>query len=362
MKIIIDNIVFYLQKAGGISAVWYELISRLKRNTHLNINLVQYPNEPDNLFYKNFDLSNVKIIKRSCLFKFIDRYLPTKDKAITESFIYHSTYYRYSTNPFAINITTVHDFTYEYFSKGIKKKIHSAQKRKAILNSKYIICISENTKKDLLKFIPEAATKDIRIIYNGVSDEYKVLSNEELSQTLFLPKNDYFLFVGARDGYKNFDFAVTAISQTNYDLVIVGNQLSNNEIENLNEKLGEKRYVYIGRISNEKLNFVYNKAFALLYPSSYEGFGIPIIEAQKSGCPVIAFNGSSITEVIGETPLLLQELSKKEFNRCISLLEDNEKRKEIIIKGQENALRFTWDKMYDEVLNLYYEALSANNK
>ena len=83
-------------------------------------------------------------------------------------------------------------------------------------------------------------------------------------------------------------------------------------------------YHCVGRISNERLNLLYNNAFALIYPSYYEGFGIPVLEAQKAGCPVIAYNSSSITEIIGNTTLLLNELSVDSLKKKFELLENEE--------------------------------------
>ena len=100
------------------------------------------------------------------------RYLPVTCKNVNESFIFHSSYFRISSNPNAINITTVHDFTYEYFYHGLHKWIHCWQKYYAIRKSKYVVCISENTKKDLLNFLPDVDEKKIHVIYNGVSDDY----------------------------------------------------------------------------------------------------------------------------------------------------------------------------------------------
>ena len=131
---------------------------------------------------------------------------------------------------------------------------------------------------------------------------------------------------------------------------------------NINRKeveryLPREKYVDTGFLSNEKLNELYNYAAALVYPSSYEGFGIPVLEAQRAGCPVIAYNGSSIPEIIGKTPLLMHELSEKELFDKISILSDKQLVEEIRKTGLENSMRFSWDNMYRQYMDLYKEAL-----
>ena len=93
--------------------------------------------------------------------------------------VFHSSHYRIAKNPKAYNVTTVHDFTYELFSKGLAQKVHSWQKFKAIRKADVIVSISENTKKDILRFLPDIDPDKIRVIYNGVSDDYRPMSNSK---------------------------------------------------------------------------------------------------------------------------------------------------------------------------------------
>ena len=355
--VFVDNIIFYLQKSGGISVVWYELISRLLTESKYSVKFIEYRTRIKNIFYDKLDLvSRQKIfIRLFCLN--VQRFLPVKLRHIHVPFIFHSSYYRYSTNPNAINITTVHDFTYEYYCKGLSKWLHCWQKYRAIRHSDYIICISENTKEDLLKFLPDIDECKVSVIYNGVSDDYFPLS-DNISDLPF-SKNEYLLFVGARSGYKNFKFAIDVLKAIKTKkLVIVGSPLISKEIKELDLNVGRSRYTCVGRVSNERLNYLYNNAFALLYPSYYEGFGIPILEAQKAGCPVIAHNSSSIREIMGENSLKLDELTVDAVERCFCLLEDEKTRKEIITAGLENAKKYTWDNMYLQIRNLYQKALN----
>lgn len=358
--LLLDNIIFSLQLSGGISMVWYEHLKRLLIDKRLKeLHLIEHKNALENIFRKHLDIPEDILLKNISKRINIKRYFDVNYKS-KQPFIFHSSYYRICKDINAINITTVHDFTYEYFVQGLKKRIHCWQKHRAIRHSEYIICISENTKKDLLKFLPDIDPKKISIVYNGVSDEYFVITatNGNNNDTPYETKT-FVLFVGARSGYKNFELAVNALVKSSLNLVVVGEPLTKQENALLENKLGKERYKYVGRVSNSELNFLYNNAYCLLYPSAYEGFGIPVLEAQKAGCPVIAYDCSSIPEIIGKTPLLMKKLSVSEIGRGIELLRDQDIRENIINQGLENVKRFTWDRTYEQTYAIYQNALNS---
>ena len=354
MKIIFDNIIFNGQKTGGISVVWYELLKRIILDTRFACFFIEDPDSKNNIFRKKLNLNTNTLLKQGLIFKF-RRYINPKIN-LNNKFIFHSSYYRTSNNPNAINITTVHDFTYEYFSKGLKRFIHTYQKNRAIRNSNFIICISENTKKDLLKFVKGVDENKIRVIYNGVSENYFQIKNTNLNLLPF-EKNSFVVFVGARGGYKNFSFAVEAISQSNKNFIIVGKQFTKKELDFLNSKISKTRYRLFTQISDDFLNIIYNNAFCLFYPSKYEGFGIPVLEAQQAGCPVIAYNGSSIPEIIGDTELIFNDFDINTIVKLFIIINNVDKRKLIIQAGIKNASRFSWDRMVKNVTELYLESL-----
>lgn len=354
IMIYIDGIVFSLQRSGGISLVFTELLKKLSKDNFLDFILLEYRlGIYFNIFRKPLIFSNNFLLKSKVLS--IYRYLNVNIQ-YNERFIFHSSYYRICNNKNAINITTVHDFIYEYYVSGLPRYIHSWQKNRAIRKSKYIICISESTKRDLLIFLPDVDPKKIKVIYNGVSNDYyplPVLPQEKI----YFPPYSYVLFVGSRSGYKNFNLAVEAVASTSLNLLIVGSPLSSKEKHYLDKLLGRKRYHVESGIDNSLLNIYYNGAYSLLYPSAYEGFGLPVVEAQRAGCPVIAYNASSIPEIIGDTPLLLNNLSVNSITQALDIIKEPLLRSIIVEKGLCNAQRFSWDRMYEEVIQLYKEAL-----
>lgn len=347
--IVFDNIIFSLQRAGGISVVWQNIIDGAIKDKTLKRLFLEYPNS--NIFRKKVEIPSDEIILQSLGLLKHKRYINPTCNLLNDNFIFHSSYYRTCSNPYAKNITTVHDFTYDYFYKGLRKKIHCSQRNSAIMNSDAIVCISNNTKKDLVRFLPEIDQNKIFIINNGVSDEYFQI------QKKYSDYSDYIMFVGARIGYKNFKFAVEVVSQTPFKLMICGNELTQDEHYLLDKYLGNQRYKVVIRPSNKELNEFYNSVFCLLYPSSYEGFGIPVLEAQRAGCPVIALNASSIPDIIGNKKLLMNELTISEFNNKISILNSNHNRLEFIEEGIKNANKYSWHKMSQEYLDLYHSIL-----
>lgn len=342
MKVVYDNIIYSLQHSGGISVVWTNLVSRMLKSHH-DIEFIEYVGAGDNISRSTISLPEGKVNRRSSFLMGLRRYInPTVQK--DNRFVFHSSYFRICNKRAAINVTTVHDFTYELFVKNpLKRYVHCRQKHAAIRNSQCVVCISENTKKDLMRFLPDVPASRIHVIYNGVDDVFRVLDGK--------CNEGYVLFVGNRDGYKNFDKIVEPVSRMGMELRIVGRTLSKQEEDNL--KSHSCHYRYEGFVDDERLNKLYNNACCLMYPSEYEGFGLPVIEAQKAGCPVIAYNASSIPEIIGDKTLLLDDLSADSICEKLKLLAEPSLREQIIAHGIENAKRFSWDAMADAYSNLY---------
>lgn len=304
MNVIFDNIIYNLQRYGGISVVWNELLSRARADKDLQVTELDY--------------------RQHLSPRFMERYRIPAYKADTPA-IFHSSYFRVLPQEGVYNVTTVHDLTYHFYRRGLAKAVHLLEERRALQHSEAIICVSENTKRDLLRFYPWLDESRINVIYNGVSELFSPISSVQ--------KKGYLLFVGnSQADYKRYDVAQEVARLTGVELVTAAG------------------------VSLEQLNVMYNEALCLLYPSDYEGFGIPVIEAQRAGCPVIAQNHSSIPEVIGEKGLMVQHDTPQrmaaEMADIVRQLQSRPTRA-IIEAGLENAKRFSWDKTYQQVKQVY---------
>lgn len=317
----LDGVIYRLQQTGGISVLFDEILKRLPRESYtLNIPALSYP---------------------------WSRY--SKACFDSPSAIFHSTYYRLPRGGAAGVVTTVHDFTYEKFSRGVKKHLHTWQKLKAIAGADIIICVSESTRSDLYEFANISDSQKVVVVPNGVSHTYQYLD---------CLVDEQVLFVGARGSYKNFSNSVLALSKfSDVKLVCVGGGgFTRSEREFLEVNI-PGRYRHAGKLTNHELNEQYNKSICLVYPSLYEGFGIPVLEAMRAGCPVIAVSSSSIPEVAGDAAWLLESGSVEEIVEGIEFFRSSDNRDSFIKLGFCQASKFSWDATYFRTLEIYEELL-----
>lgn len=348
LNICVDGIIEMLQKNGGITVYFYELLKRLSLNNDIKLHYLSY-NDHGNISRMLGGLvtddNHVAISRRTA--KVLERYRSV-DVKIKDA-IFHSTYYRLPSYRNKKIVTTVHDFTYEKYRSGVARRVHCAQKYRAIRASDHVICVSQNTANDLQRYCPISPER-ISVVYNGVSESYKPLSSMRNHQ----PRS--VVFVGSRGGYKNFDKVVLALrNDPELSLVIVGGgPLNPLEKAFLVTNIGE-RYRYLSYLTDDELNAEYNSALCLAYPSEYEGFGIPIVESMKAGCPVVAIGKSSIPEVAGDSAILLKNAEHGSILDAIQSLKSDEIRGDYVQRGLQQSFKFSWDKTYKETAKVYAE-------
>jgi glycosyltransferase involved in cell wall biosynthesis len=199
----------------------------------------------------------------------------------------------------------------------------------------------------------------VRVVYHGT----------ELSATMAaadapVPERPYFLYVGGREAeYKNFprllrSFAQVAARHADVALCIAGAPLTKAERESIEALRIAARVVYCGRPSDGELAQLYRHSVALVYPSLYEGFGIPPLEAMACETAVITANRSSIPEVVGEAAMLVDPESDEQISAAMMMVwEDCSRREELVRLGRERAKHFSWDKMAAQTRELYCEVV-----
>ena len=335
--IIFDDIISLIQKTGGINVLYEEIYDRLERD-FISHRVCNYSEE-------NIDIKNSRLlIPRRLNERYRD--FPIEYIKTFKNPIFHSTYYRVPTRKICPVITTVHDFIYEKVIGGVKAAVHVWQKSKAIKNSDHLICVSNNTKEDLLNAYPFLEEDKVTVIYNGASD-------------LFFKKNECrvlprVLYVGQRHKYKNFVSLVYALEALNdLSLLCVGGGGFSPQEVLLLEKVLPGRYMHAGGVDTKTLNDIYNESFCFVYPSHYEGFGIPILESMKAGCPVIACNHSSIPEVSGDAAVLIQNGDAEQIYVALRSMFNMGFRSNLVKLGIDQGAKFNWNRTYSETLAVY---------
>lgn len=363
MRILLDNIIYNKCENGGVSNYWFELSKFLLRKSGLENELFFYENHFKNTnFHRNqLDIPSQNLIIDNSSKLLLQARVSAVKLDMNDFFLFHSSYYRaLNTKTKHVEITTVHDFTHNFYSSFLQKTLHNILKYKSIRNANGIICISNNTYNDLKQFCPPRKDQKVVVIHNGVSDDFFQIVQVDQAHIDFLNsynlEQGYLLYVGSRTSYKNFSFIISLLKDTpNLRLVVVGKSFDKNEISVLNKQGLLNRIVLISNINNYELNILYNFAHAFLYPSSYEGFGIPIIEAMKAGCPILALRNSSIIEIANDSGILLDKMHVQDFQQALTQLSVSDFRNEQIERGLNQSKKFSWTKCCEETYAFYKE-------
>jgi glycosyltransferase involved in cell wall biosynthesis len=278
--------------------------------------------------------------------------------------IVHETYYRersFAPRDLPV-VLTVYDMIHEKFSREFSRSdITSRAKRAAVARAAKVICISESTRRDLIDLFSVPEDKAVTI-HLGVSPP-----PASASQPIRPPGPPFFLYVGPRSSYKNFDRLLVALRSSpvlrrEHDLVAFGGgpftRTERIRIESLGFRPGQVRQVSGG---DDELFRMYRAASAFVYPSLYEGFGIPPLEAMSVGCPVACSNASSLPEVVGSAAVLFHPTQIDSIRQAIeAVASDSSLRSSLIDRGRVRASELTWDKCAAETVNLYRGLIPAN--
>ena len=268
----------------------------------------------------------------------------------------HESYYSYKSYENRKIVCTVYDMInekYPIFFNNTKEI--SNLKKKTLERADHIICISNNTKKDLLEYFN---IDEKKISVTLLASNFKEICNNNKNL-----KNKL-LFIGSRYGYKNFNKFIEAYSSSdflkkNFQIIAYGGEKYNHEDKKILEKFKlNTNHVSFFNDKNHELKYLYSNVAAFIYPSIYEGFGIPILEAMKCGCPVILSNGGSIKEIGGPgleyfDPFCSENIKENMENVLLS----DEKQRQIIEYGYKRSKNYSWHKCANETLEAYKKVL-----
>jgi glycosyltransferase involved in cell wall biosynthesis len=227
------------------------------------------------------------------------------------------------------------------------------------------IAISENTKKDFLHFFPHYPEDRITVIPLGIRPGIKPAGAADLKRKImekYKIKGEFWLSVGTIEPRKNYKLLIDAYAKLQDDkfLAIAGGKgwLESDMGRILKRSGMDSKIKFLGYVPDKELSVLYSSCFAFIYPSFYEGFGLPVLEAMSCGAAVISSNSGSLREVGGEASRYIDPTSEKDLVEQMSFLTDNpEKRKECQAKSLEQAKKFTWEKAVEIVLDVYEKTL-----
>lgn len=356
-RLVVDGVFFQLANSG-IARVWQTVLSIWAAQERYEIFLLDRGNAPDieKVTRVPFPQYNAReaaadsaLLQQMC------------DHLGADAFI--STYY---TSPLSTPMALmVYDMIPELFDFDMRIK-DWMEKEIAIAFAQRYLCISESTRKDLLHFFPEIRPDSVVVAHCGIDTEaFAERPAPEVAafRDSFGLNRPYFLFVGSRvqhKAYKNSDLffkALHEMDQVDFDVFCVGGEpeIEQQVLDSLPDGVNCQRVV----LTDYELSLAYAGAAALVYPSLYEGFGMPVIEAMASGCPVITTHRGSLAEAAGDAALLVEGTSVEEMTEAMTHILQPETGDELRRKGLAHAARFRWEPMADMMAEQIDVAVAA---
>jgi len=343
-RLLVDGVFFQLENTG-IARVWRMLLSSLSGLNDLEIMLLDRGNAPriDGVEYVTFREYNEAAgtaddsieIQKVCDRLNID--------------VFSSTYY--TTPLHTPMLLVVYDMIPELFTYELRHRPWM-EKQMAISYAQRFLCISEKTRSDLLSIYPEIPAERAEVAYCGIDPNVfcrRPSADIESFSTMYGLNRPYYLFVGSRgtkDNYKNswlFFESLKSVESGDFDVFCVGGEplIEPDILAYLPEGVGCTR----ATLTDDELALAYGGATALVYPSLYEGFGMPVIEAMSCGCPVITTNHGSLAEAAGDAAILVGGACTDEMRQALARVRDTEVRNDVQARGFQQASRFRWKNM-----------------
>ena len=356
MKILYDHQMFTMQRFGGITRYFCDLMTNLPEGFEAELPVCYSENQ----YLKESGLTEASQISfipnfrvRRRIYYFFNNRLSCKHLKSNDFDVFHPSYYSsYFVDkiqkPFVI---TVHDMTHERFKNSFLLYDRTAeQKKKLIEKAERIIAVSECTKNDIITMLNVNPDK-ITVVHHGFH------STSEPAGKLF---DNYILYVGDRKGYKNFRLFIQAVSsllqrEKELKVVCTGADFTKKEVQYFKDLRIEKQLHHI--FANEsQLSSLYKHALTFVYPSLYEGFGIPILEAFHNECPICLSNSSCFPEVAGDAALYFDPKNIESIEECVDkIIHDSMLSAQLVEKGKEKLKEYSIEKMVNATCKVYSE-------
>ena len=358
MKISFSSTIFSKEKMGGISRYFVFLIKKLIEN-EIDIKVVSFLHKNKFLrilpkkYFSGFYLPNFPT------FKYIEKINIDKFNSYNKFHsidIIHDTYYTPGIQKSLgiKKVITVHDLIHEKFKDYYRNSKDLIRlKKKSFDDCDYFICVSNNTKKDLIEFYDIDPYK-ISVINHGVDH----LIADDLKSNLFL-EFPFLLYVGSRQRYKNFVFFLKAFAKSEkikreFKVVCFGGGAFNNDEKSLMKDLSITHNVLQINGNDNLLIDYYSQANATVIPSIYEGFGFPLLEAMRFNCPIFCSDIEVFKEICGQNAFFFNPNDEDDLiHKLETVLLDSSKLKNFCSKNLVRSTNFTWDKTCLETLDIY---------
>lgn len=365
-----------LGKKDGIGYYTYHLIRNLTRIDKGNEYVIFSPKCPSlNLENKNFKNSSIKFpITSKFLRGFWEHFLLPLEYTYKKIDLLHCLAHTFPLVFKGRRVLTIHDIAFLVHPRIIPKPLYFYYLTfisSAVSSADKIIAISHHTKADLIKLLRVPSSK-IKVIYQGVSSIFQPLKpkgNFQRVKTKYNIRGRFILYLGSLVKRKNLKRLIRAYyvlkktKKIEQQLLIVGARgyPFSPDIFSLVKELGlGQEVIFTGYVPERDVSIFYNTADLLVYPSLYEGFGLPVLEAMACGCPVITSRNSSLLEIAGEAAILINPYNIDEIAYWMyQLLIDNRLGKDLIQKGFQRARQFRWENTAQDTLGVYEEVLSS---
>ena len=354
MKVFFDHSIFTLQKFGGVSNYIVNLAENFSKNVDPSIISMFYKNEylkkssfADTIFFYNRAGLLINLINKLNKIYFNYKLNLKKPEIIHQTYFNEKNTYSKKSKI----VVTEYDLIKEkFYRENFKDQIN--YKKNLFDRVDKIICISNNTKKDL--------EEQYSIDSSKISVTHLSVNKDKEYRKKLLNLRPFILFVGQRLRYKNFTNFIKAYSSSikinqNFDIVCFGGgKFSLEEKKLFNDLSIDKNNIYYFEGDRLDLNYLYKTARLFIFPSFYEGFGLPLLEAMNMQCPVICSNTSCFSEVVNDAALFFDP---KNVDSITSRIEDtiynDQLLKDLVIKGNSNLDKFSWKKCADETEKIY---------